>query len=341
MRGVEIVVADWTFPVDDEMISGVQECIDFVRNRVARAKADGFEVEVYIEKSFGSFMDPDAWGTADILIHIIGDRLIVIDFKYGAGLTVEPTSLQNRYYGYLALENVVDDPSKIKVIESWIAQPRIPHTEGTIRRHITNGQELTEWWVDVVIPGIEATRDPHAHLVIGSWCRWCPNADHCPALKKEAFEIPLGIDGSHLDDNELGELINKIDALEGMKPGLEAEALRRARDGAKIPHRKLVRKQAKRQFRTEMALPHPTNPDERIVVKYDDEVVEKFGADAYQEAKLRTPPMLESSVEGGKEFVSKWAFTPDEGTTLAKSSDRRSEVLPNIQQLRGRVRGTI
>ena len=338
MRGMHIKVNDWTFEVDDEMVAGCQESIDWIRKRVARAKADGHEVEMYVERGMESFSDPEVYGTADVIIHIKNDRIIVFDFKYGAGITVEPWSEQNAYYGYLAVENYVDDPSTIKVVESWIGQPRIPHTNGTIRRHVTNVKELTDWWYGEVIPGIQATRDEHAHLVLGEWCKWCPAKDHCPALKKEGFEFPMGIDPSHLDDKELGELINKLDALMTLKPSLEAEALRRARNGAKIPYRKLVRKQSRRAFREEMAFPHPDNPDERVTQNFKDAVVAEFGMDAYTDPTFKTPPQLEK-LEGGNEFVSKWAYTPDEGTTLAKLSDRRPEILPNIQRVRGRVKG--
>jgi hypothetical protein len=338
MRDMRIEVNNWTFVVEDEMIAGVQESLDWLRGRIAKAKAEGFEVEVYVERGMESFTDPEVYGTGDVIIHIVNDRLIIYDFKYGAGITVEPWSEQNSYYGYLAVENYVDDPDSLKVVESWIGQPRIPHANGTIRRHVTNVKELTDWWFGEVLPGIQATRDPHAHLVIGDWCKWCPAKDHCPALKKEGFEFPTGIDPDHVTDDELGDLLNKLDALANLKPSLEAEALRRARNGAKIRHRKLVRKLSRRQFRDTMTFPNPDNPDEPIVKDLKTAVTEQFGMDAYSDPELKTPPQLEK-MEGGGEFVAKWAYTPDEGTTLAKASDRRPEILPNIQRVRGRVKG--
>lgn len=340
MADINIQVGHWTFVVDEEMIAGVQETLDWVRARIAKAKADGFEVEVYYEKSLGSFMDEDAFGTADIIIHIIGDRLIIVDFKYGRGISVEPTSDQNAYYGYLGIENYIDDPASIEVVESWIAQPRIPHPDGTIRRWITNCEELTNWWVNVIIPGIEATRDPDALLVIGEHCRFCPNKGHCPALKNETFEFPQGIDTAHLSDEEVGALLGKLDAIEALKPVLEAEALRRARQGDKIPGRKLVRKGSNRIFKISMAQPDPDDADETIEVKFEDAALKEFGADAYDDPKFRSPAQM-AKIEGGKTFVSKWAFKPDNGLTLAKDSDKRVEVRPNIERVKGRVVQTV
>ncbi len=335
MADFEIAVEDWVFTVDKEMIDGVQETLDWVRARIAKAKKAGFEVKVYIEKGMSSFTDPDAYGTGDVLIHIIGDRLIVVDFKYGKGITVEPTSDQNAYYGYLGIENYIDDPVSIKVVESWIAQPRIPHPDGTIRKHVTNCEELTDWWMGTVLPGIEATRDPGAPLVIGEHCKWCPNKGNCPALKQETFEFPMGIETTHLSNEELGEVLARLEAILVLQPVMEAEALRRARTGDKIKGRKLVRKKANRKFKEVMALPDPDDADTMIEVELETAIMERFGLDAYAAPKMRSPNQLEA-LDGGSEFTAKWAYSPDNGLTLAKNSDKRVEVRPNIERS-GRV----
>ncbi len=341
MADFEIVVEDWMFVVDKEMIDGVQECLDWVRARIAKAKKDGFEVKVYIEKGMSSFTDEDAYGTGDVLIYIVGDRFIVVDFKYGVHVVVEPTSDQNAYYGYLGIENYIDDPASIKVVESWIAQPRIPHPEGTIRKHVTNTEELTDWWFGTVLPGIAATRDPGAPLVIGQHCKWCPNKGNCPALKSETFEFPMGIETTHLTNEELGEVLSKLEAILMLQPIMEAEALRRARSGDKVPGRKLVRKKANRKFKEVMALPDPDDADEMVETKLEDAIMEQFGLDAYTDPKMRSPNQLED-LDGGSEFTAKWAYSPDKGLTLAKTSDKRVEVRPNIERIRGRgVSGTL
>lgn len=332
MSDISIEVSGWTFVVDDEMIAGVQETLDWVRARVAKAEADGFEVHLHIEKGLSSFLHEDAFGTSDILIHIVGDRLIVVDFKYGRGVSVEPTSDQNGYYGYLAVENYVQGDEDISVVESWIAQPRIPHPNGTIRRHITSVQELTDWWMNVVIPGIEETQDPDAHLVIGEHCRFCPNKGHCPALKSEVFEFPMGIDATHLSDEELGEILNKLSAIKAVQDTFESEALRRARQGSKIPGRKLVRMKANRTFKDTMPQPDPEDADETVEVSVEDAINETFGLDGYAEPKLKSPAQI-AKLDGGTQFVAQWAYSPDKGLTLAATSDKRAEVKPNIERL--------
>lgn len=333
MKDIEIEVADWLFIVDDEMIAGVQETLDWVRNRISKAKADGFEVKLYIEKGLSSFTDDDAFGTPDVIIHIIGDRLIIVDFKYGRGISVEPTSDQNYYYGYLAVENYLTSMDAVKVVESWIAQPRIPHPEGTIRRHITNAKDLIDWWFKELLPDMQATREKNAELVIGEHCRFCPAKGHCPALKNEVFEFPLGISPSHLDDIELGDILKKLAAIKAVQVTFESEALRRARGGDKIPGYKLVRKMGHREWKDAQPIKNP-DTGEMVSISFVAAVLAEFGVDAYTDPKAKSPAQVEK-LEGGSDFASLWAFKPDNGLTLAQNSDKRIEVRPNIERFRG------
>lgn len=334
MKGLTVEVAEWGFVVDDEMVSSVQEVLDWVRDRISRAKKEGFEATLYVEKGMGSFLNEDVWGTADIIILIHGDRLIVVDFKYGKGITVEPDSDQNAYYSYLAIENFIEDPKSISVVESWIAQPRIPHPGGTMRRHVTNYTELSDWWIDVVLPGIEETYKPDASLTVGEHCRFCPAKGHCPALKNDVFEFPVGIDVAHLTDGELGLILDKLKAIDAVKETFQVEALRRAKEGDKIPGYKLVRMKSNRALKDTLALPDPDDADNMIEVKLEDAILEAFGTEAYTKPKLKSPNQLES-LDGGKEFTEKWAYTPVKGLTLAASSDKRLEVKTNVEMVYG------
>ena len=336
MRDIEIEVADWIFVVDDEMINGVQESLDWVRNRISEAKAIGFEVDLYIEKSFTSFSDDDVYGTADVIIHIIGWGLIVLDFKYGRGVTVEPTSDQNYYYAYLAVENLLPPDAPDTIVESWISQPRIPHPDGTIRDHVLTVDEVTNWWYDTLLPSIVASREEGAELVLGEHCRFCPNKGHCPALKAEVFEIPMGIAPTHLTDVELGSILQRLKAIDSVKSTFEQEALRRARNGDQLPGFKLVRKKANRAWKDKQAMKE-ANSGEMIQVEFKGAVIEEFGEDAFEPEKVRSPAQIEK-LEGGKEFAATWAYKPDLGLTLAAESDKRQEVKSNMERLRGVAR---
>jgi hypothetical protein len=336
MKGIEVEVADWVFPVDDEMIKGVQECLDWVRARVLAEKADGWEVNLYVEKGMGSFLDEDVWGTADVIIHVVGKCVIVVDFKYGKGVTVEPTSVQNKYYAYLVIENYIGLETTDIPVESWIAQPRIPHSEGTIRSHTYTDTEIVSWFLDELLPDISETRDPAALLTIGDHCRFCPAKPHCPALKKEVLDFEEHISPEHLTDDDLGRVLDKIKAIISVHENYKREALRRARAGHRVLGYKMVNMKANRVYKPE----RPIDVDGQTVsVSVEAAAVKAFGDDAYVTLKpeLKSPAQLEK-LEGGDLFVQDWAYKPNKGLTLAPESDKRPEALSPMERLRGRAR---
>ena len=59
MSDMEIEVEGIVFIVDQEMIDGVQECLDWVRNRMAEAQIEGFDPILLVEKSMTSILDGD------------------------------------------------------------------------------------------------------------------------------------------------------------------------------------------------------------------------------------------------------------------------------------------
>ena len=89
-----------------------------------------------------------------------------------------------------------------------------------------------------------------------------------------------------------------------------------------------------------MALPDPDDVDSMIEVTLEDAIMERFGLEAYNDPKLRSPNQLED-LDGGREFTAKWAYSPDNGLTMAKNSDKRVEVRSNMERVRGRVTKTI
>ncbi len=329
MEGVEVEVEGMVFIVDQVMIDGVQECLDWVRNRIAEAELEGFETTLLIEKSMTSMFDEDVYGTADIILIIHGDRIIVVDFKYGRGVTVEPDSEQNFYYIYLVIENYLGPHPDDFIVESWIAQPRIPHPEGTIRCFDTTTKEIEDWWMNVVLPAIEATRDPTSPLVMGTHCKFCKNKMHCPALQGEVQEFSVGAVPSTLTEVELGVMLDKLATLRAYHPLVESEALGRARQGIRIPGRKLVRKMSNRIYRDTLTEPDEFDAEKTVVLKLDDAATKQFGDDAFVEPKLKTPAQIEKLTNGGRDFAKRWAYKPDAGTTLAKESDKRTEVRPD------------
>lgn len=312
--GKEIEADGWKFTVDEEMVESVQEAIDFVRK-----KMDQFahlNPVLHVERPMESFLDDEAFGTGDIIIEVPDDRIIVMDYKHGLGICVEPTEPQPKYYGYLGVENATVPGLDSKVIELYIIQPRLPHPKGPIRRHVTNAAELTDYFHNELLPAMERTRGDDTVLAIGEWCRFCPARNACPALRKQASDF----DGNAvaapevLSGDEIGDLIVKLDQIEKYLSGLKAEAYKRAMAGEAVKHFKLVRQKANRTWKA--------GGEEAIRAA--------FGDAALTEPKLKGPAQIEK-LEGGKTLVSRWAYTPDKGLTLAPLSDKRDAVKPHLE----------
>ena len=194
-------------------------------------------------------------------------------------------------------------------------------------------EEVTDWWFNRSLPGMARTREKDAELVIGEHCRFCPAKGHCPALKNEVFEFPVGIDPTHLDDAELGAILDKLKALETVKSTFEAEALRRARRGDKVPGYKLVKKKANRTWKEKQPI-KDADSGEMVQVTLEEAMDRAFGLECWSEPKRLSPAQIEK-LDGGNSFAALWAYSPDLGLTLAAESDKRLEVRPNVERMYG------
>ena len=322
-----IQVDTWTFTVDQEMVDSVQLYLNFVRAKLKQHKDKG--AILLVETSMSSILDDEAYGTIDAGIYVPGDRIIIIDFKHGSGVCVEPGGPQDKEYGYFAVENAGEhvDNTDFKVVELFIVQPRHPHPKGSIRQHVTNADELTDWFTGEVLPAMAETRKPNAKLVVGEHCRFCPAKEWCPALNREVRELDVSVEPVSLTGEQIGELLSKKKAIVKFFEELEFEGFRRVRKGEKVPGHKLVRKQANRVFKDSMTLPSEEAGGKPVTVTFEEEVKKAFAGEAYQEPKFKTPPNIAKLGKSGKEFVAQWAFVPDTGFTMAPEADKREAVV--------------
>lgn len=310
--GKIIEVGDNKFEVDEEMVEHVQTYVDFVRDLVVQHADDG--AKLYVEHSLSTMLDDEAFGTGDAIVVAPGIFMAVVDLKYGRGVVCEPDKAQLKEYGYLATEEF-DGP--FEKVDLHIVQPRIPHPKGVIRTHSMSGDELTEWFVDEVMPAMAAAREPDALLAMGDWCRFCPvnSAKACPALKTELVEFSTAREPDELTAEEIGAFMTKGDTIIKYLAKIGEEAFKRAMNGVKIPGQKVVMKRSNRIWKEDV----------------ESKMEAQFKTAAYEDPKLKTPPAVEKMV-GGKAFAKKWAYKPDMGLTLAPESDKREAVKRVIDQ---------
>lgn len=310
------------FIIDDEMVEAVRLYIDAGKEVFDPAAGD----LMHTERKFDlSSLYPGLYGTNDRIIWKPAQRrLIVDDFKYGAGVPVEVKgNKQLRYYGLGAVLNL-----KLPVMEIWlrIIQPRCPHPDGPVRTEVMNALDLLDFQGELIVAA-KATKDPAAPLNPGDHCKFCPAAGVCPALAKSAqtaaalaFDV-VPKEGSAepkagIDYTKLAEALKLAPIVESWATAVRELAYSEAEAGKVIPGFKLVEKRANRQWRdiakAEMALKEIGLGETQM----------------YPEPVLRSPAQIEK-VLGKKEFA---LIEPDlvekvsSGHALAPDSDKRPAV---------------
>lgn len=347
--GELIAVEGWApFLCDEEMVYSVQQALDLARRKLEQYKDDN--PIMIVEYRVASPEDEDAYGTSDIIIIVPGKRIIVIDFKYGKGIVVEPDDEQLRLYGHYTFETfkTIGDlaaaggadafrdahaelfPDRNTICELYIVQPRIGyHPKGIVRKHVTNKEELARFFYGEALPAMQEARSPDAKLTMGDHCRYCPAAQYCPALHKAVNEFAVDINVHEQTDEELGANLDRVRWAEKMKPIFEREAFERAMNRHSIPGSKLVRKIGDRVWKASQLIMNEET-GQQVQVSFDEAVLEKFGADAYEPATYRTPASLEKKFgQSGKNFAKLWSEKPNTGLTLASASDRREAQSPD------------
>jgi hypothetical protein len=325
--GTKVNVEGVEFEVDQRMVNALSLCFTHILGNMAEAEQFG-EVIKFIEVSMKHSRHDLMYGTTDCGIVALDRkrrkvRVWVNDLKYGAGITVEPTSPQIKYYAELLVdrliqEGIIDSHDDVERVVLTIMQPRIPHPEGLIRSIEMTGAELESWYLHELVPAMRETENPDAVLEMGEWCTFCPVKSHCPAMAQAVLDLSNLTDPESMSGDQLGETLNKIKAIVKLGERIEQIAFDRAMKGVRIKGFKLVKKKANRQWRDAI------NVDGEMV-PVEEYLKSKFGEAAYTKPVLLTPPQIEK-LPGGKTFVTQCAFTPtNTGLTLVPLSDNRVE----------------
>ncbi len=194
--------------------------------------------------SFGDLL-PGVFGSCD-LIGRIGDRAIVLDWKFGDGVAVEAEeNPQLLFYTAAAictpaLEWVFKD---VKEIECIIVQPP------KIKRWVTSFDRVRQFERELVY-AVKQSAKPDAPLKIGEHCRWCAAKPICP-LMTGAVDRATQTQIKELDAAQLGQMLERAAVLENWISDLRALAMQVLESGNPVPGYKLVAKRATRQWRDE------------------------------------------------------------------------------------------
>jgi len=309
------------------MIDAVDTYLLAVRTDLARLPGSVLLVEQKVKP-----LDErdDIYGTADAIVWQPFGEVIIHDFKYGAGVTIEHIENdQARTYGLGALR-AIGGPEDAETVTMVITQPRARHSDGPVRSEQIDARELWAWRQELLADAA-CTDDPKAPLIPGDWCRstFCPLAGVCPAIRERALAAAqVDFDDlpenpaehartlvSKIDTEKLGKMLATVPILKALISEVEGLALRTLGRGEEVPGYKLVRKRANRHWRDEKALRDEIEAEILLGVIARDEAFK---------IELRSPAQLEKKL--GKSWAETRWVKPEGGVTIAPDSDPRPGV---------------
>lgn len=257
-------------------------------------------------------------GTLDLGI-ISNDVMTVVDLKTGRSRVdswiinddgkKEPNSQIGLYS--LGLYKNIGKLYPIKKVRLVILQERINH----ISEYELTLDELLDWERRVAVPAINKTLEPNPIAVPNKGCKWCPGKNVCPARKNSNLELfektPKEVD--LLSDDDIEELLPKMDELIKFAEDIKAYALKRLLYGHKYKKHKLVYSRVTRSF-----------TDNDSVAK----ILEDNGYEAYSKPKLLGITEIQKQLGKPKlnELLGDYITIAKSSISVASLDDDREEV---------------
>ncbi len=295
---------------NEEMEEAAQGYAQYIREKLEALKASGETPKVFAEQQVDLRMYiPESMGTSDCVI-VTEDEIIIIDFKYGMH-RVPASSLQLRIYALGACElfSGLYDFTRVHTV---IYQPRIH----SVDEAEMGTDELYSWAENELKPRAKAAFDGEGEFHAGTWCRNCRARRCCRELAEHQLAIARYDfrDPPLLSDEEIAEVLSRLDDLVNWAGAVKEYALQEALNGRKFAGWKLVEGKAARKFSDDAAAA------ERILAE---------GKDPYEKRMMGLTAL--EKLLGKKKFASLLAdliVKPVGKPTLAPASDRRPEMIP-------------
>ena len=224
----------------------------YVMELVEAAKQSGSTPTVLIEQrvDFSRWVE-SGFGTADCVV--IADRILnIVDYKHGQGVEVSAVeNSQMKLYALGALE-IIDYLYDIEEIQMTIFQPR----KGNVSVFRITREALLEWAEGELTQKAQLAFEGKGEFSCGEWCRFCKAKAECRerananlALAQLEFQLP-----ALLDDEEIAEILGKLDALVSWATDVKEYALQQAISGKAWTGWKLVEGRSNRRYTNENAV---------------------------------------------------------------------------------------
>lgn len=279
----------------------------YVMELVEAAKQSGSTPTVLIEQrvDFSHWVE-SGFGTADCIV-IANRVLYIVDYKHGQGVEVSAIdNSQMKLYALGALE-IVDYIYDIDEIQMTIFQPR----KSNVSIFRISRTSLLEWADTELTQKAQLAFVGKGEFCCGEWCRFCKAKAECRerananlALAQLEFQLP-----ALLDDEEIAEILSKLDALVSWATDVKEYALQQAISGKAWTGWKLVEGRSNRRY---------TNENAVIAA------VLQAGYDPYEKKILGITAMQKALGKSRfEELLSPYIEKPQGKPTLVPESDKR------------------
>jgi hypothetical protein len=272
------------------------------------------EMEYAVESrvGFGDFL-PDVFGSTDLLGRI-GDRAVVLDWKFGDGVAVEVEENSQLLFYAAAAKRTTETAwafEGAKEVELIIVQP--PY----VKRWVTDLARVDAFEKELAA-AVKIAMQPNAPLASGDHCKWCAAKPVCPIMTG-AVDRALKAKLEALPVEQIAHYLEQVPLIEGFIKDLQQLAHGLLEEGQKVPGWKLVNKRATRQW---------TNEDKAVAF------LTGVGVEAWGEPKPLSPAQAEKALKKAKiELPADLVVAVSTGSTLAPADDARPEVLQIGQML--------
>ena len=248
----------------------------------------------------------EGFGTADCIL-IADGVLNIVDYKHGKGVEVSAEgNTQLSLYSLGALE-IFDGIYDIDRVCVHIFQPR----KSNVVSSMMDKADLYEWADTELTEKAQLAYEGQGSFSCGEWCRFCKAKAECReraeanlALARYEFQSP-----ALLNDEEIADILGKVDTLTAWASDVKEYALQQAISGKEWTGWKLVEGRSNRKYTSEAVVAA---------------TVEGAGFDPYERKVLGVTAMQKLLGKTRfEELLAPYIEKPQGKATLVPESDKR------------------
>ncbi len=299
-----------------EMLGHTDTYLEYVQ-KVCHAYTNAPHVAIEKQLDYSGYA-PEGFGTGDCII-IGGNKLHVVDFKYGSGVPVSAEANPQMMLYALGALNAYALLYLIDRVQLTIVQPRLD----SVSEYELSADELRAWG-ESIRPVAKQAFDGAGEFCAGDWCRFCRAKSQCRARNEQYTAVVSVLEAFGrarpplITNEEMGEILLRAQPIAAWVADLQEYALSAILRGELVPGWKAVEGRSNRQF---------SDTDEAFKV---------LTSAGYDEAILyERKPITLTAVEkltGKPKFVGllgSYIIKPPGKPTLAPETDTREAIKLN------------